>query len=165
MRDDSREKRRAITELLFGIFLLALLIVLFVMVMTYQPVARRAPLTVMIPLFVMLAAQLFIFYRRLKKLQSHQINDGKTEISIFKTRKLRKVLVITLFIISLMALIYLLGHVIGMAIFLIVFLRLVSRERWVLSLALGIGVPVALYLVFEKLLHIMVYPGIIHRYF
>jgi hypothetical protein len=64
----------------------------------------------------------------------------------------------------LMLMIYFAGHAGGILLFLILFLRFASHERWFLSISLGLGVTATLYVLFEVVLRIVLYPGAIYEY-
>jgi len=164
VQDNSPERQSIRLELLFCLFLLTLMIVFFIMCLGYQPAARRAPLVVMTPLTVMILSQLALLGRRYLATKHHGKNKEKSFYEQITTEKTVKGYLLLVWLIIFIVLIYLVGLVPGMAIFLIIFLRFVSRERWLLSLVLGLGVPAVLYLVFQVLLHILLYPGIIHRF-
>jgi small-conductance mechanosensitive channel len=161
---DAKAKQRLKTELLFCFLLLVILIVFFVMCMGYHPTARRAPLVVMTPLTVMVLGQILILGRRYLLERSREDSDEKSLFLEIKTRKAGKAFLLIVSLLILIALIYLVGLIPATAVFLIVFLRFVSRERWVLSLVLGLSVPAVLYVIFQVLLHIYLYPGLIDRY-
>ena len=57
------------------------------------------------------------------------------------------------------------GQVIGIALFLVAFLRFASRERWIVSILLGICVTAGLHVLFEVILRIPLYQGVIYKYF
>jgi hypothetical protein len=64
----------------------------------------------------------------------------------------------------LMFMIYFFGQLVGIGLFLILFLRFLSRESWILALSLGIGVTLGLHLLFERVLRLILYPGAIYEY-
>lgn len=162
MEADGKEKTNVQADLFFCLLLIVLLVVFFVATLGYKPVTRRAPLVVMIPLAIMLVGQLAVLVKKFK--QSRAENVENSLFSKIDTRKLRKAAQLLLWMALLIVMIYLAGHAGGVALFLILFLRFASRERWVLSISLGLGVTAALYVLFEVVLRIALYPGAIHKY-
>jgi len=159
---DAKEKASVQTDLSFCLLLLVLLAVFFVAALGYKPVARRAPLIAMIPLAVMLLGQGAVLARKLKQTQTQ---NGQVSLwPTIETKKLGKGIRLLIWMILLMLMIYLAGHAGGTALFLILFLVFASHERWVLSISLSVGVTVSLYLLFEVILKITLYPGVIYEY-
>ncbi len=149
-------------DLLFCLLLIVLLAIFFVACLGYKPVTRRAPLVVMIPLSMMLVGQLVVLVRKLKHART---KPGENSLlPKIDAKKLRKAAQLLLWMVLLMLMIYFAGHVGGIALFLILFLRFASRERWFLSISLALAVTAALYALFEVVLKIVLYPGAIHKY-
>lgn len=149
-------------DLFFCLLLIVLLVIFFVASLGYKPVTRRAPLIVMIPLAMMLVGQFVVLVRKLK-------HGGAKTVESFllptiDAKKLRKAGELLLWMALLMLMIYLAGHAGGIALFLILFLRFASRERWFLSISLALAVTAALHVLFEVVLKIVLYPGAIHKY-
>ncbi len=159
---DGKEKADVQVDLLFCLLLMVMLGVFFVAILGYKPVSRRAPLIVMIPLAVMLGGQLTALVKRLKQSRAKIIESSF--LLIIKGEKIKKGVLLLLWMIILMFLMYFAGHVGGIALFLILFLRLASNERWLLSISLSLGVTVSLYVLFELLLGIPFNPGVILKY-
>jgi hypothetical protein len=159
---DGREKADFQVDLLFCLLLMVMLGVFFVAILGYKPVSRRAPLVVMIPLAVMLGGQVTALMKGLKQSRAKIIESSF--LLILKSEKVKKGVVLLLWMIILMLLMYFAGHVGGIALFLVLFLRLASQERWLLSISLGLGVTVSLYVLFELLLGIPFNPGVIFKY-
>lgn len=61
----------------------------------------------------------------------------------------------------LIALFLSLGFMIGMPLFMLIFLRLYGRESWVMSIALTVGTMIVLYLMFIDFLGVRTYPGML----
>jgi hypothetical protein len=139
-----------------------MLVVFFVATLGYKPVTRRAPLVVMIPLAIMLVGQLAVLVKKLK--QTRAKNAEYSLLPRIDTKKLRKAAQLLLWMVLLILMIYFGGHAGGILLFLILFLRFVSHERWFLSISLGLGVTAALYVLCEMILRIVLYPGAIYAY-
>ena len=162
MAVDDNEKPNVRSDLLFCLLLVVLLVVFFVAVLGYKPVTRRAPLIVMIPLAVMVVGQAAVLVKKLRQTRAENVESSL--LSKIETKKLGKAAQLFLWMVFLMLMIYLAGHACGIALFLILFLKFASHERWLLSISLGLGVSVALYVLFEVALRIILYPGAIYKY-
>lgn len=159
-KDNGQTNVRA--DLLFSLFLLGLVIVFFVAAMGYKPVTRYAPLVVLIPLVIMVLLQLAIILKRLK-----EYKPAGQALSLFKfvdVSDLKKGGHLLLWMLILMVLILLFGQLLGIGLFLLSFLRLASKERWIVSLGLAIGITLGLHVLFEIVLKIMLYPGALFKY-
>jgi len=143
-------------ELLFCCLLLVLVILFIVLAGDYKPQTSRVPFAIMYPLALMLLGQIVLLLKRLKNTNFSLINRENSD-NFFKGTKL------ILSIISLLLLIYLTGHLAGISIFLIFFLKFISKKQWVLSIISGLSVSVVLYLVFQVLFKMSLYPGILIR--
>jgi hypothetical protein len=159
---DDKEKTNVQVDLFFCLLLIVLLAVFFVASLGYKPVTRRAPLVVMIPLAMMLVGQFVILVRKLKRTRAKTV--GNSLLPTIDTKKLWKAAQLLLWMALLMLMIYFGGHAGGVLLFLILFLRFASHERWFLSVSLGLGVTATLYVLFEVVLRIVLYPGAIYEY-
>ncbi len=116
----------------------------------------------MIPLAMMLVGQFVVLVRKLKHAGATTVENSL--LPTIDARKLRKAAQLLLWMALLILMIYFAGHVGGILLFLILFLRFASRERWLLSISLGLSVTAVLYVLFEVVLRIILYPGAIHKY-
>jgi hypothetical protein len=66
--------------------------------------------------------------------------------------------------ILLLLLIYAAGHYVGISVFMLFLLRRLSKESWLLSLAITIGITVIIYLLFEHGFNIELYRGYFFRF-
>ncbi|MFB0505625.1 MAG: tripartite tricarboxylate transporter TctB family protein [Thermodesulfobacteriota bacterium] len=162
MAADDNEKTNVRVDLVFCLFLIVLLVVFFVATLGYKPVTRRAPLIVMIPLAIMLVGQLAVLVNKIKKTRAKTVENSL--LPKIDAEKLRKAVQLLLWMMFLLLMIHFAGHVGGIALFLILFLRFASHERWFLSISLGLVVAAALYVLFEVGLKIVLYPGAIYGY-
>lgn len=162
MSSKETDKSNVGADLLFCLFLFGLVVIFFIMAIGYKSVTRHAPMVVLIPLALLLILQIALSIKKLK-----EIKDSGGTLS-FQSKIERKSLwrgsQLFLGMVILMFMIYFFGQLFGIALFLILFLRFVSRERWILALSLGIGVTLGLHLLFEKILGIPLYPGAIYKY-
>ena len=160
------EKQQLRLELLFNFALLVIMLVFLIMSRAYPPAARAMPYVVMVPLALLILLQVFNVVKRYRALQTP---DEKDAIGVFikgiTSEKSKKNYYMIITLIGLIVLIKLIGLVYGIGIYLIVFLKLISGEPWKTSIMIGVIIPAVIYVLFQVLLHIVLYPGIIWRYF
>lgn len=149
-------------DLLFCLFLMVLLVVLFIAALGYKPVTRHAPMIVMIPLAFMLVGQVIMIGRKLRQMRRERV--ASSILPHIEREKLWKAGQLLIWMIILMLMIYLVGQVVGIALFLIAFLRFASHERWILSIILGVLVTAGLHVLFEMILRIALYEGVVFKY-
>ena len=157
----SNKKINPQADLLFILFLIVLLLVFFIALAGYRPVTRRAPLMVMIPLSLMVLGETVRVIKRLRSVRK----ENPEESSIFPTldkKWLKKALQIVVWLIVLLIMIYFSGHIGGIALFLLIFLKYISREPWKVSMGVAAGATLGLYVLFEKILMIPLHRGVIY---
>lgn len=156
----SNKKINVQADFLFSLFLLALLVVFFIALIGYKPVTRRAPLVVMIPLSVLVLGETIRIIQKLRSLKGE--NSTRTLLPRLDKKELKKALQILAWLIILLVLIYIAGHLGGIILFLFMFLKFVSEEPWKISVGVSAGVTLGLYVLFEKILLIPLYRGFIY---
>jgi hypothetical protein len=156
----SNKKINVQADLLFSLLLIILLVVFFIAMIDYKPVTRRAPLVVMIPLALMVLVETVKIVQKLR-VQKRE-NSTQTFWPRLDRKKLSKALQILAWLIVLLVLIYFAGHLGGIILFLFVFLKFVSKEPWKISVGVSAGVTLGLYVLFEKILMIPLYRGVIY---
>jgi hypothetical protein len=155
----SGEQKNVMADFIFTIILSILLVVFLIDAVGFHPVARRAPMVVMIPLILLIIIQII----RLTRVVSFSaMIEFIAKIFNGKEENYKKVFQITLWMIVLIASIYVVGHYVGSALFLFVLLRIISREKWSSTLLIMVIVPVILYVLFEYLLGLQLYRGILY---
>ena len=156
----SDKKINVQADFLFSLLLIALLVVFFIALIDYRPVTRRAPLVVMIPLALLVLGETFKITRKLRALKRE--NSTQTLLPRLDRNKFAKASQILVWLIILLVMIYFAGHLGGILLFLVVFLKFVSKEPWKISLSVSAGVTLGLYALFEKILMIPLYRGAIY---
>ncbi|MBW2443288.1 MAG: tripartite tricarboxylate transporter TctB family protein [Deltaproteobacteria bacterium] len=156
----SDKKINVQADFLFCLLLIALLVVCFVAMIDYRPVTRRAPLVVMIPLAFMVLGETIRITKKLRALRRE--NSTRTLLPRLDPQKLAKASQILIWLIVLLVMIYFGGHLGGISLFLLIFLKFVSKEPWKISLGVSVGVTLGLYVLFEKILMIPLYRGTIY---
>jgi len=153
-------RRKAVLELCF-ISLLAITVAgAFIAALTYDFVSARAPIFIMVPLLLLIGAQL----NRTRR-QAH-VHDLLEEASLAlrgKNNGFNSVASFVGLMVLLLLLIYVAGHYVGISVFMFVLLRWISKEHPILSLLISVGVTVLIYVLFEHGFHIELYRGYIFR--
>ncbi len=156
----SNKKIDVQADFLFSLVLVVLLVVFFIALIGYKPVARRAPLVVMVPLSLMVLGEVVRTTKRLRSVKRK--NSTQTILPKLDKKKLKRAILILAWLIILLVMIYFAGHIGGIALFLFVFLKFVSEEPWKISVGVSAGVTLGLYILFEKILLISLYRGAIY---
>jgi len=162
MSSKGTDKSNIGADLLFCLFLFVLVVVFFIMALGYKSVTRNAPMVVLIPLGFLLILQITLSIKKLKGFKDS--GDALSLHPKIERESLWRGSQLFLGMVILMFMIYFFGQLFGIALFLILFLRFVSRERWILALSLGIGVTLGLHILFERILRLPLYPGAIYKY-
>ena len=149
------------TDLLFCLILILFLAVFFIAASGYKPVTRRAPMVVMVPLTFMLLGEVFKIIQKLRSLRRE--DTTQTFLPRIDRQKLGKGVQILVWLVILLGMIYFAGHIGGIPIFLLIFLKFVSREPWKITIGVSVGVIVGLFFLFEKVLNILLYRGLIYE--
>jgi len=153
-------KGKAALELCFITLIGLAVIGSFVAALSYDFISARAPFVVMVPLLVLVGVQI----NRTRK----QTGAGSlvTELSMVCRGQCSEFNTVAGFIalmVLLLLLIYLAGHYVGISVFMLVLLRFVAREKWLLSLSLTCGVTSLIYMLFEHGFNIELYRGYAFR--
>ena len=141
MWSGSRPEARVRPGTLFTLFLLFVAAVLLAQTRALAPLSRVAPLWVLVPTAALTVVQLF---RDARNALRHETEPATAAIRL---RQLR----ITLWIAAATALVYLLGLLIGSAVFLLLYIRAESSTGWRQSLLVTAATISAIYLVFVVL--------------
>jgi hypothetical protein len=162
MSSKEPDKSNIGADLLFCLFLFGLVVVFFIMATGYKSVTRNAPMVVIIPLGLLLILQIALSMKKFKRIKDS--GDALSDQPKIERESLWRGSQLFLGMVILMFMIYFFGQLVGIGLFLILFLRFLSRESWILALSLGIGVTLGLHLLFERVLRLILYPGAIYEY-
>ena len=160
MDTNGKEMRILVFDLLFRIFLLLLLAVFFIAATDYSPASRRAPLVIMVPVFIMVAVQTWANVVRIRRMRA-DAPPGSIKIKM-EAADVSKGAQILIWLVLLLLFFYVAGHLGGTALFLLIFIRYVSRESLRTAISVAAGVTLGLYILFEKILMITLYEGWIY---
>lgn len=133
----------------------------FVEAFSYKLVSSRTPFVIMVPLLLLIVFQSYRITRAgaLREIRYHVGAALRGRYAVFG-KLTRLALAITGFF----AVIYALGHYVGVAAFVIVLMRGLARERLVFALVVALGTTLALYGLFEVLFGVDLYRGLFFRW-
>ena len=160
MDSDSDAIKKLYLDLMFSCFLILLLVVFFLAATDYSWASKRAPLVVMVPVFVMALAVTAATIVKIRKVRA-AAPAGK-EAFRMNAADVSKGFQILTWMVLLLLFFYVAGHLGGTALFLFVFIRFVSRESLRTAIFVAAGVTLSIYVLFEKILLISLYEGWIY---
>ena len=149
-------KRKTVLELCF-ITLVGLAVAgAFLRALTYDFVSARAPLIIMVPLLLLIGVQI---QRTRKQTTLHSVVSALSLAFRGQSSGFNAVAGFIGLMVLLLLLIYVAGHYVGISVFMLVLLRGISKESWLLSLTLTLSVTVLIYGLFEHGFNIELYRG------
>ena len=144
-------------NLIFPLVLLAALTTMIVVSLGYQYTAKLFPLLVMLPVAALLVVQIFLEARKLRQETAPRESTQAGQADLFSYLKSQG------WVVVLLLSIYLLGFVIGPALFLLIYLRM-QGVKW-LTTAICIAMAMAIvYGAFGLLFEVYLYEGLLFSY-
>ena len=160
MRTEPPDNRKAVLELCFITLIGLIVIGAFIAALNYDSISARAPLFVMVPLLILIGVQ-FNYARK-----QASMRDMVTVISSALKGNNYNFNRVSIFI-GLMALLLLLidlvGHYIGISVFMFVLMRWIAKEKLWLSIAIAAGVTLLIFVLFEHGFNIELYRGYLFK--
>ena len=157
---NEKEQKKIALELVFlsiiGLFVLGG----FISALNYDFVSARAPLVIMVPLLILIGMQL---NRMRRKAANHIVLQQLAHALKGDNQDFNSVARFIGFMAMLLLLIFVLGHYIGISLFMFVLMYRISREHPVLALVISLGVTVLIYVLFEHGFNIELYRGYLLR--
>ena len=160
---------------LFTLAVFALVLVFLVLSLDYQPRARLVPLIIAVPTLLLTLLQLLIdmvpaVARRFSFLQEYDlfgIDTGRaaapSEAPAGSANVYRRELNFASWLLLLMALIYFLGYLVAIPLFLVLFLRLRSSESWTTTLSITAVTWAFVYVVFIVVMGAPLHEGVVWK--
>lgn len=134
----------------------------FAAALTYHRVSARAPLFVMIPLLILIGVQL---KRTLAVVRRERLLNDLGAVVRGQSVEFNSVLVFIGWMAVLLGLIFVAGHYVGIAAFMLTLLRGYAKESLRLSLLTSAGVTIIIYALFEHGFNIPLYRGLLFQIF
>lgn len=159
----------------FTLAVFVLVLVFLVLSLDYQPRARLVPLIIAVPTLLLTLLQLLIDMvpavgRRFSFLQEYDlfgIETGRAAEPSEKTgptsNVFRRELHFASWLLLLMALIYFLGYLVAIPLFLVLFLRLRSSESWTITLSITAVTWAFVYVVFIVVMGAPLHEGVVWK--
>lgn len=147
-------------EMMFIVIVGIIVLLAFIRSLSYAWVSARTPIVIMVPLLILISVQIV----RLRRIIHRGAVSGYVRAVLKGSdSRYRKISEIIFWMILLVFAIFIVGQYLGMALFMFILLRLVSRESWAKSLSISILVTVSIYLLFGFVFEIHLYDGMIYR--
>jgi len=146
---------------LFFISLLGLVFVsAFIEAWGYSISSALAPLIILVPLLVLVGFQLVHYVSAARGLN---IVGTVAQVAGGHNMTFNKVVVFCIWIVFLLMLIFVAGHYAGIAAFMYILLKYIAKEKTLLAVAIAGGVTLFIYILFEHVLGMELYRGMIYR--
>ncbi|POF34495.1 tripartite tricarboxylate transporter TctB family protein [Roseibium marinum] len=129
---------------------------------TYQLVSSRTPFVIMVPLFA-----LIVFHaRRMWSVRGRSDFTHRLKLAATgQLANLNRTVVISIWMVVLLALITVLGHYAAILIFGFGLMRVVAKQGLKVSILVALGTTLMIYFIFEIGFNVELYRGLIWRYF
>ena len=157
-------------KVVMSLVMLTIFTVMVGMAMTYPPETRLLPLVIGIPGMLLGLIQVGVEIRDARRKAGSAVGDEAgeqgtgTEDSTPSAVIVKREFVLLAYLAALAVAILLFGFWLTIPVFVIVFLRAHERESWRLTLSLSLGVSAVLYLIFDRLLEIILHQGFVIEY-
>ena len=157
--DETAQKGVAL-ELMFISFIGLAVLGAFIVALNYDFISARAPLVIIVPLFILVGMQ---FNKTRRRAEHHVVLEELTHALKGRNSKFNTVLRFVAFMTFLLLLIYVAGHYVGISVFMFVLMYWNSGERPIFALLVSAGVTVLIYFLFEHGFNIELYRGYVPR--
>lgn len=157
-------------RVVMSLVMLAIFASMVGMALTYPPETRLLPMVIGIPGCLLGLIQVGIEIsearRRTDSAEDAEASDQDTgaDDSVPPAVTVKREAVLLAYLAALAVSIILFGFWLTIPVFVIVFLRAHERESWRLTLGLSLGVSATLYLIFDRLLEIILHQGFVIEY-
>lgn len=158
--EEEHKKDKTALELCFITAVGLIVLAAFGVSLTYDFVSARTPIVVMTPLLILIGLQI---KRALGMAQHASVSTEVMQALKGRNRTFNAVFGFLGWMLLLLGLIFVTGHVAGIAIFMFILLYLVSEEELILSVSVTAVVTLLIYLLFEFIFNIELYRGLIYR--
>ncbi len=153
-------KDMAALDLCFILFIGALMTGALVSALNYDFVSARTPIVILVPLLIMIAIQI---KKSFSDAGFADIAHAFNKLVTGKYSGFNGVAGFFAWLLLLLTLIFLVGHYVGMMIFMFMLLHMVAEEKLGLSLIISVSVTVAIYLLFEQIFNIALNRGLVYQ--
>ncbi|MEX1216442.1 tripartite tricarboxylate transporter TctB family protein [Saccharospirillum sp.] len=155
-------KEIRVAEVVFILFLLVVTIAAILESLTYSMTAARTPLVILTPLLLLIIGISVREIRAMKR-ESASLAETARNALAGQYRTLNQFIVFSLWLIFLIVMVIVLGQYLAIAIFTWLLMRPVGKESNSLSIKIALGLPLALYGLFDLVLNLEMFPGILYQ--
>ena len=148
---------KSVYELIFDLTILAILVFFVAKAFTLSGGAGRVPLFVGIPTLILMAAKIAVSLFKQFSSAPRTSYTGDSEPGAVNRKILNEIMWLFIFTV----LIIFLGVVYGSVVFLLLYLRLHNNDSWLFTIVVCIAVVITTYVVFQELLKMFLYEGVI----
>jgi cell division protein FtsW (lipid II flippase) len=163
--EEERRDRRGnlyAMEILFLALIGVVVILAFVEALSYKIVSSRTPFVIMVPLILLIG----VHARRLWRVREPLDVRGRVDDALRGgNAHLNKVVGFSLWMVGMVAMITVLGHLAGIFLFCVILMRFLAGERWGLTLIVAAATTLFIFVVFEYAFNIELYRGLIVRWY
>lgn len=155
-------KEIRVAEVVFVLFLLGLTVAAILESLTYSITAARTPLVILTPLLLLVIG---ITVREIRAMRTDRARLTQTVKAAFRGQypKFNKFLMFSLWLVFLILLVAVVGHYVAVALFIWLLMRPVGKESNSLSIKVALGTPLAIYGLFDLVLNLEMFPGILYQ--
>jgi len=155
-----KDDKEIILQLSFISMLGLVIVSAFVETLGYSTSSALAPMIILVPLLGLVGYQLVHYVSAARGLN---ITATLAQVAGGHNITFNKVVVFCIWIVFLLMLIFVAGHYAGIAAFMYILLKYIAREKTILAVAIAGGVTLFIYILFEQVLGMELYRGMIYR--
>lgn len=149
---------KPVAEFIFIVAVGLITLAAFFAALGYELVSARTPLTILVPMLILIGVQ---FRRVQKKVTVADLRGELRRVVSGQRPRFRETFVLMFWMIFLIAVIWLVGHFAGMAVFMFVMLRVVGKQSMLMSVGVTAGVTIAIYVLFTHVFNLELYRGLL----
>lgn len=149
-------------EIVFLAFIAIVVAIAFVQALGYKLVSSRTPFVIMVPLGILIAVHALRLWR---VREDFRPGTRVREALSGANKSFNAVLGISGWMLAMVLMVLVLGHLAGVFLFCVILMRLLAVEKWLLTIAVAAATTFFIFAVFEYAFNIELYRGLIVRYF
>lgn len=157
---EQKDRKEIALELSFISFVGIVAISAFAQALTYNSISARAPIVILVPMILL---AIFLFRNSWSAARGMNVSNTLAQVFSGRDSTFNGVAGFCGWIVFLLLLIYVAGHYAGIAAFMYILLSYIAREKTGLSVAIACGVTLFIYVLFEQVLEMELYRGLIYR--
>jgi putative tricarboxylic transport membrane protein len=156
----AKDEKETILQLFFVSMLGLVIVSALIEAWGYSTSSALAPLIILVPLLVLVGFQLMHYVSAARGLN---IIGTVAQVAGGHNITFNKIVVFCIWIVFLLMLIFVAGHYAGIAAFMYILLKYIAKEKTLLAVTIAVGVTLFIYILFEQVLGMELYRGMIYR--